>query len=96
MLPGRLIGKTVDNKGMDCKTVIMSTREQHIRREKATSNICSNQAYVATLCAASLLSKGEQGLEESLRKIRVNIQYFLENILSLEGIDLAYPNAYFF
>ena len=47
--PGRFVGKAKDNAGRDCLVMVMSTREQHIRRDKATSNICSNQAFVATI-----------------------------------------------
>ena len=57
--PGRYIGKAKDENGRDCFVMILSTREQHIRKEKATSNVCSNQAFLATLAGASLLAKGK-------------------------------------
>jgi glycine dehydrogenase len=46
--PGRFVGKAKDNAGRDCIVMVMSTAEQHIRKDKATSNICSNQAFIAT------------------------------------------------
>ena len=60
--PGRFIGKAKDIAGRECRVGVLSTREQHIRKDKATSNICSNQAFVATLVGAALLERGDQGL----------------------------------
>lgn len=62
---GRFVGKAKDEEGKDCLVMVLSTREQHIRREKATSNICSNQSFLATIVGASLLAKGEEGLKKS-------------------------------
>ena len=52
--PGRFVGKAKDNAGRDCIVMVMSTREQHIRKDKATSNICSNQAFIATIAGTSI------------------------------------------
>ena len=65
--PGRYVGKAQDLNGRDCFVMVLSTREQHIRKEKATSNVCSNQAFLATLAGAHLLLKGNDGIANSLR-----------------------------
>ena len=60
--PGRFVGRAKDSEGKECFSMILSTREQHIRREKATSNICSNQSFLATIVGASILNRGEEGM----------------------------------
>ncbi len=94
--PGRYVGKTKDINGNDAFCMVLSTREQHIRREKATSNICSNQAFAATLCGAALLERGAKGLATLAQEVRKNTQYILDAILQLDGVELAYPTTPFF
>ncbi|MDP4878519.1 MAG: aminomethyl-transferring glycine dehydrogenase subunit GcvPB [Opitutales bacterium] len=91
--PGRFIGKAKDSSGRDCRVGVLSTREQHIRKDKATSNICSNQAFVATLVGAALLERGDAGLGEILGTIRMRLKSAVEALTALEGVTLAFPES---
>lgn len=94
--PGRFVGKGKDESGKTCRVMILSTREQHIRKEKATSNICSNQAFLATIAGASLLAKGEAGTSESCILSHSLAQKAATAITSLEDFSLAFPDSPFF
>ncbi len=91
--PGRYIGKAKDTQGRDCFVMVLSTREQHIRKEKATSNVCSNQAFLATIAGANLLAKGENGLKQSLSQALIARKQVSEWIRQRKGIELAYPET---
>ena len=92
---GRYIGQAIDSDGKECLAMVLSTREQHIRREKATSNICSNQSFVSTIAGAALLANGDEGLSEAITSSRSSLEFFLEGIENLEGVSLAFPAPFF-
>ena len=91
--PGRFIGKAKDRSGRDCRVGVLSTREQHIRKDKATSNICSNQAFIATLVGAALLERGDEGLAEILSTMRARLKAAVDALTAFEGVDLAFPGS---
>lgn len=94
--PGRYVGKARDISGRECHVAVLSTREQHIRKEKATSNICSNQAFLATLAGAALLAKGEEGLAEAVDTARKNARWAVDRLTAIPGVALAFPETPFF
>ena len=93
---GRYIGNAVDSQGRECKVIVLSTREQHIKREKANSNICSNQAYIATVCGAALLNRGEEGLQQSIEQSRQMTLKAAAALTAYSGVELAFKDSAFF
>lgn len=93
---GRFVGKAKDLSGRDALAMVLATREQHIRREKATSNICSNQAFMATLAGACILQKGDSGMRASLEKSRRLAVSAFSKITALEGFDYPFGDSPFF
>jgi glycine dehydrogenase subunit 1 len=92
-MPGRLVGRTLDADGNTAYTLTIQTREQHIKREKATSNICSNQSLIA-LCATLYLSLlGENGFRET-GLISTRLAHKLSSELSKIGIKTKNNNFY--
>ena len=93
---GRYVGDAVDGQGRQCKVIVLSTREQHIKREKANSNICSNQAYIATVCGAALLNRGEEGLKSAIETSRQMALNAVSKLTAISGVELAFPDVPFF
>ena len=92
-MPGRLVGRTLDADGKTAYTLTIQTREQHIKREKATSNICSNQSLIALSATLYLSLLGENGFKETGR-ISYNLAHLLSNKLMEKGIKTLNTNFY--
>lgn len=94
-LPGRIVGETVDNRGERCYVLSLQAREQHIRREKAGSNICSNEALCALTAAVYLSVMGPRGLEEAARQCMSKAHYLQKALCGIEGVEPVYTGPYF-
>ena len=94
-MPGRIVGKTVDNRGQRAFVLTLQAREQHIRRQKATSNICSNQSLMALFVTIYLSLMGCEGLKETARLSYAGAHYLCDKLLATGRFSLVYNQPFF-
>ena len=94
-MPGRIVGMTKDNRDQRAFVLTLQAREQHIRRQKATSNICSNQSLMALFVTIYLSLMGKQGLKEAAQLSYAGAHYLCDQLLATGRFSLVYDKPFF-
>jgi glycine dehydrogenase subunit 1 len=95
-MPGRIVGETLDVDGKPGYVLTLQAREQHIRREKANSNVCTNQTLMAIAACVYMSWLGPEGLVELGRQCASKAAYAAESLCDIDGVELLHPGAPFF
>ena len=94
-LPGRIVGETTDHDGNRAYVLSLQAREQHIRREKASSNICSNEALCALTAGLYMATMGPDGMAEVAKQCMAKAHYLQKALCAIEGVKPRYDGAFF-